>query len=193
METPVKAGDQSKALSARSMHGHQWHECHREREGTNDSAGLDATSSTAFQEQQLIRSVAGPVVIRGKVLLAEDDDDLRGVLCHLLEALGLEVIEADSGIDLLDMAIKNHPFDLIVSDVRMPWIDGLQAAIALRHAGYSTPLIVMSAFGTSALRSAVATIHNAKFLDKPFEPTLFASAVCEALGRRNTDRDFPTV
>ncbi len=125
----------------------------------------------------------GPVVSRPKVLLAEDDDDLRDVLCHVLESLDMEVCEAGSGIDLLDMATKNPPFDLIVSDVRMAWMDGLQVAIALRHAGYRTPLIVMSAFGTPALRSAVATLGNADFLDKPFEPALLASAVYEALGR----------
>jgi CheY-like chemotaxis protein len=121
-------------------------------------------------------------VIAGRILLAEDDDDLRSVIKNVLESEGLEVHEASSGFDLLDTVTRQQRFDLIVSDMRMQWMSGLQIAISLRNAGFDTPLIIMSAFGSPELRGHVASLGNAIFLDKPFESSVLVAAACRALG-----------
>jgi CheY-like chemotaxis protein len=122
-------------------------------------------------------------VTAARILLAEDDDDLRTVIKGVLESEGLEVHEASSGFDLLDTVTRHERFDLIVSDVRMQWMSGLQIAISLRNAGFDTPLIIMSAFGTPELRGHVANLGNAIFLDKPFEVRQLVAAACQALGQ----------
>jgi CheY-like chemotaxis protein len=120
---------------------------------------------------------------RARILLAEDDQALREVLRSILESLDLEVHEASDGFELLDLLTRERGFDLVVSDVRMPSMSGLQVAVALRNAGCDTPFIVLSAFGNPELRRSVARLGNALFLDKPVEPAALAAAANAALGR----------
>ena len=118
---------------------------------------------------------------RGTVLLAEDDEDLRSVIRCQLEQEGMSVREAASGLDLLDLLTRGERFDLVVSDVRMPWMSGLHVATAVRRKGFDVPFIIMSAFANTEVRQSVAGMKNAVFLEKPFELATFANAVSEAL------------
>ena len=121
-----------------------------------------------------------------RILLAEDDDDLRSVLQSILEGLGLEVNAVTSGFGLLDRLAGGGQFDLVVSDVRMPGMSGLQVALALRHAGFDMPLIIMSAFGSGELERKVASLKDAVFVAKPVEPSVLTRLTREALARRDT-------
>ena len=123
---------------------------------------------------------------RARILLAEDDDDLRLVLQSILEGLGLEVNAVTSGFGLLDRLAGGGQFDLVVSDVRMPGMSGLQVALALRNAGFDMPLIIMSAFGSGELERKVASLKDAVFVAKPVEPSLLARLTREALAGRDT-------
>jgi CheY-like chemotaxis protein len=123
-------------------------------------------------------------VRRARILLAEDDDELRAVLQSILEALDLEVNAVTSGFGLLDRLAAGGPFDLVVSDVRMPGMSGLQVALALRNAGFDMPLIIMSAFGSGELERRVVSLKNAVFVAKPIEPSTLARLTKEALARR---------
>jgi len=123
-------------------------------------------------------------VSRARILLAEDDDELRSVLKSILEALDLEVNAVTSGFGLLDRLAAGGQFDLVVSDVRMPGMSGLQVALALRNAGFDMPLIIMSAFGSGELERRVASLKDAVFVAKPVEPAVLARLTNEALARR---------
>lgn len=122
---------------------------------------------------------------QGSILLAEDDNDLRATIRNHLEHEGLNVEEAESGLDLLDLLTRGIQFDLVVSDVRMPWMSGLQVATAIRRKGFMVPFIIMSAFGTAELRQNVTALDNAIFLEKPFELAAFSQAVSAALGKHS--------
>jgi CheY-like chemotaxis protein len=111
------------------------------------------------------------------ILVADDEDDMRAVLRHVLEPLPAMIFEAASGLELIKAFARPDPFDLVVTDVRMPWATGLQVATSVRVAGIATPLIVMSAFGDDALRKAVLNLGNIRFLDKPFHPQALRTAV----------------
>jgi CheY-like chemotaxis protein len=106
---------------------------------------------------------------RWQVLLADDDEAMRAVVREMLAPLEADCHEAANGIDLATALSTGGPFDLIITDVRMPWVSGLQAALSIRAAGMTTPLIIMSAFGNGSLKRAVEGLSNAVFLDKPFE------------------------
>lgn len=118
---------------------------------------------------------------RQRVLLAEDDEQLRAVIREVLAPLKVDIAEAASGAELLQMLAEDAPFDLVVSDVRMPWMTGLQVAISLRGSGDFTPLIVMSAFGSPELRRSVLGLGNAVFLEKPVEPAALSEAAARVL------------
>jgi len=63
-----------------------------------------------------------------RVVIAEDDDDTRTILCELVSGLGVHVAEASGGDDLVTLLADGKPVDLLITDVRMPWITGLQVA-----------------------------------------------------------------
>ena len=83
-----------------------------------------------------------------KVLIAEDTADSREMLKFLLEVDGYDVVEAEDGLQAVERAVEEKP-DLILMDVAMPVLDGLQAVEAIRqHEDLKmTPVIAVTAFG----------------------------------------------
>lgn len=105
-----------------------------------------------------------------RVVIAEDNDDMRAALRELIESLGAEVAEAASGGDLIMLLTDNQPIDLLITDVRMPWMTGFQVSLAARNAGLTMPIIVVTAFGDDHLRAQVERLGSATLLPKPFHP-----------------------
>lgn len=103
-----------------------------------------------------------------RVIVADDDDDMREVLCELVSGLSVEVEAAASGCDLGMLLSSDRPADLLITDVRMPWVTGLQVAVAARNAGLSIPIIVVTAFPDDSIRSTVDGLGSAVLLAKPF-------------------------
>jgi CheY-like chemotaxis protein len=125
-----------------------------------------------------------------RILLAEDDDDMRSVVADALRGDGHEVVElADGGRLLVDIATRlkanggGEPLDLIVSDIRMSICTGLQILEALRAAHWRTPVILMTAFGDDAARRHAESL-SAVLFDKPFDLDNLRTAVANLLPRR---------
>ena len=86
-----------------------------------------------------------------RVALADDQALVRAGLRALLQGLGIQVVlEADDGQDLLD-GLAAHPVDVVLSDIRMPGLDGLAALQALRARGDGTPFLLLTTFDESDL------------------------------------------
>ena len=81
------------------------------------------------------------------ILIAEDEPVLRESLVGLLEPEGFQVLQADNGRQARDMLLT-HAVDLLMTDVRMPEMDGLTLLTHARQIAPQTPVIVMTAFGT---------------------------------------------
>lgn len=104
------------------------------------------------------------------MLVADDDPAMLGAVSDALVRLGLEVVRADSGGELVDQLANEGPFDLIVSDISMPWIDGLKTLRSMRTAGVATPVIVMTALRDQQILTQVGALgSNAILLRKPFD------------------------
>ncbi|HEY5284148.1 MAG TPA: response regulator [Polyangia bacterium] len=112
-----------------------------------------------------------------RVVIAEDDDDMRNVLCELVSALGVEVAAASSGGDLILLLTDDGPVDLLITDVRMPWMTGFQVALSARNSGLGVPIIIVTAFPDEALRAQVENLGRAVLLAKPFRPEELLSLV----------------
>jgi DNA-binding response OmpR family regulator len=109
-------------------------------------------------------------MIRARILVADDDPDLLETLGDALERTGAEVVRAASGADLIECIADYGPFSLIITDVSMPWMSGLQAMHSARTAGIDTPIIVMTGLDDARIRSRVVALGgDAAFLLKPFE------------------------
>jgi DNA-binding response OmpR family regulator len=112
-----------------------------------------------------------------RVVIAEDDDDMRNVLCELVSGLGVEVTPASSGGDLILLLTDDSPVDLLITDVRMPWMTGFQVALSARNSGLGVPIIIVTAFPDESLRAQVDHLGGAVLLAKPFRPEELLSLV----------------
>lgn len=82
-----------------------------------------------------------------RVLLVDDEPDLRFAVRLMLRRGGFDVSEAGDGIEALDRWREaSEPFDAIILDQRMPRMTGLEAAVALREAGYGGALLLFSGY-----------------------------------------------
>jgi len=120
---------------------------------------------------------------RARVLLAEDDDDVRDAISSWLDLFGYEVIPVTTGAELLERMgswlLENGepPCDAIVTDVRMPGFNGLNIVEGLRDSGWTRPIVVISAFGDDAMRARIQGMDHVQFLAKPFDPDSLVAAV----------------
>lgn len=110
-------------------------------------------------------------MLRGaRILVADDDPDMLEAVSSALEGLGAFVLCAANGGELIDRMADDGPFALIVADVAMPWMSGLQAMHSARTAGLGTPVIVMTALTDESIPAQVRALgEHTVLLRKPFE------------------------
>jgi len=122
-----------------------------------------------------------------RVLVAEDDATLRGVIAAVLRGDGYEVVEAADGLALLDLIEtaltkrreRSEAF-LVIADINMPGLTGLDVLAILRCAFAITPVILITAFGDDETRAEARELGAAGVLDKPFSIDALRAAVMEA-------------
>ena len=127
-----------------------------------------------------------------KVLLAEDDLELRTIIARKLRNRGLDVIETASGLELAEVLVEHGAalgivdrdpiaINLVITDVRMPGCTGLSIVSMLREHAWWNPVFVMSGFGDAALHAEAARLGVTAVFDKPFDLDSLANAACAAL------------
>jgi CheY-like chemotaxis protein len=91
-----------------------------------------------------------PIPLR--VLFVDDEEMLRIPCCRLLAASGYEVVQAEDGVDALEKLNSNSSFDAIITDVRMPRMNGIELleVISMQHPELSSRAIVISGFVDSS-------------------------------------------
>lgn len=111
-----------------------------------------------------------------RILVVEDDQELREALCDTLELAGFDYFEADSGERALEVLADNH-VEMVVSDVNMPGIDGHQLLDRIKQQQPGLPVMLITAFGQ--VQKAVDAIRAGAvdYLMKPFEAKALVSAV----------------
>ncbi len=122
-----------------------------------------------------------------KILVAEDERDIRELIVFTLEFAGFEVVSASNGVEAVELAAHEHP-DLILMDVRMPLMTGYQACEALRQIPETrnTPVIFLSAKGQESEIQEGLGAGAVKYILKPFAPddlTIQVKQVLEELGQ----------
>jgi DNA-binding response OmpR family regulator len=125
-----------------------------------------------------------------RVVLAEDDRELRALVALWLRHAGYTVIEAPDGRVLLDLIrtqamgiAGSDAFDLVISDVRMPGSSGLDVLHAVRGISCDVPFVLITAFSDSDLKDEAHRLGAFTVLEKPFDVPDLLAAVRGALGR----------
>jgi DNA-binding response OmpR family regulator len=122
-------------------------------------------------------------VFRPRILLADDDVEMRTLLTFTLEGEGYEVIECTNGTELLEqlntVGVPNtsQRLDLVITDLRMPGMSGLELLGRLRHRRGVPPVILITAFGDEQTHIQARQLGAAASVDKPFEMTCFLELV----------------
>jgi CheY-like chemotaxis protein len=103
-----------------------------------------------------------------RVLLAEDNDDIRLALADLLEFAGAQVVQAAGGDAAVREALAGS-FDAVLMDVRMPDLDGLQATRILRERGCRLPIVALTADAMKEHRAECLAAGYDDYVAKPVE------------------------
>ena len=101
-----------------------------------------------------------------RILLAEDEQVMRVYLARALERSGYEVVAVDRGTAAAPL-LETERFDLLLTDIIMPEMDGIQLAQYCNMVSPTTDVIFITGFSGVALRAG-ASVPNAKILAKPF-------------------------
>ncbi len=132
------------------------------------------------------------LVLSGRILVADDDPDVLESVADTLERAGTSVVRVTDGCDLLAEMADGGPFDAIVTDIAMPWMNGLQATHSARYAGLATPIVVMTALQDASIPDSVRALgRNAVLLRKPFTARQLRSALEYVLSVRRDTPDLP--
>ena len=102
-----------------------------------------------------------------RILLVEDNDDVRRSTTRILERLGHAVVVARDGVEALAHTM-NAEIDLVVTDVLMPRIGGIALVARLRETMPWLPVVFMSGFPGSDAEGAITSDEQTIFLQKPF-------------------------
>jgi two-component system, cell cycle response regulator CpdR len=102
-----------------------------------------------------------------KILLAEDDNDMRRFLVRALSNAGYQVISFDNGRSAYER-LREEPFELLLTDIVMPEMDGIELARRATEIDPDLKVMFITGFAAVALNAAQQTPKEAKVLSKPF-------------------------
>lgn len=123
-----------------------------------------------------------------RVLVADDDPSFRALLKDILEGAGHVVTEARDGHEAW-LHAGRQPFDLVLSDQRMPRVDGLELLRRLRSRGAAPPVVMLTAYGTIPQAVEAVRLGAADYLTKPLASPEELLAVVSRLLAPDTNAD----
>src|SRR5947209_14516573 len=118
-----------------------------------------------------------------RILIADDDEVSRQLFAETLEQEGYRVDRAQSGDEALSL-LRDELYELLIIDVRMPGMTGLEVTRMLHEKNSSLPIIVMTAFGS--IETAIEAIHEGAFdfISKPMNLEELKKTVSRPLAQR---------
>jgi CheY-like chemotaxis protein len=113
-----------------------------------------------------------------RVLIADDDSELRELIADAIASLGADVVCAASGGELQDQLTSGRPFDVVVTDVTMPVRTGLEVMHWARSTGIVCPVVVMTALRDDDTAAQVEALGaHVALLHKPFSRSALKQAL----------------
>ena len=128
----------------------------------------------------------GPATKNQTILTVDDRVNSLKVLAAILTDEGYDVLQATSGQEALDICASGILIDLVLSDLKMPAMDGLELYQRLAADGTAPPFVIMSAYGTAECALETMQLGAADILRKPFAPDELRTAVADVM-RRDLD------
>ncbi|MDJ0818448.1 MAG: response regulator [Desulfobacterales bacterium] len=127
-----------------------------------------------------------------KVLVVDDNATSRNILQDILESFSFEVVLAASGedgIEEIERADRDKPFELVIMDWKMPGLDGIEASKRIKHhdcLNRIPAVILVTAYGREEIMQQAEEIGLEGFLIKPVSPSILFDTIMQAFGERET-------
>ena len=126
------------------------------------------------------------MVAARKILVVDDDRVITRVCRRILTEAGRDVETTESGREGLRRALSKH-FDLVVTDLKMPDLNGMELVRSLSQQRPETRVIIITGYGTIPTAVAATKLRVSDFIEKPFTPEEILGAVNEALPQKQPD------
>ncbi len=127
----------------------------------------------------------------GRVLVVDDEADIRKLVRMTLKKAGYDVIEAEDGekaIAMINTGENRLMLDVIICDIRMPKVNGMEAIAYFRKEYPRVPLIVLTGFPDTDMATTLLRQGVADYLVKPVEAETLKAAVARAMNMRELSR-----
>jgi DNA-binding NtrC family response regulator len=118
-----------------------------------------------------------------RILVADDERNIRKNLGMVLEAAGHQVDEARDGDEALELCKQNHP-EIAFVDLHMPKMEGLEVLAHIRAISPKTAVVIITAYGSAANAVEAMKLGAVDFLEKPFDPKIIGILAEEILFRQ---------
>ena len=127
-----------------------------------------------------------------KILIVDDEAPIRNLLSAFLSVEGFNITLAEDGLDSLDK-MKNSNFDLVITDINMPRMDGIELLKTMRRNARKEKIIIMTgqSFSRPLIRKEIPPV--AAILMKPFHMSMFIDTVFSVLYAGKRDKRFSRV
>ena len=139
--------------------------------GATPDIHLMFTPQTSYKAGWVTAFLNGRQLIRtgsmARILLAEDDDDMRRFLVKALERAGYDVTDFDNGASAYER-LREEPFSLLLTDIVMPEMDGIELARRATEIDPDLKVMFITGFAAVALNPDSNAPRDAKVLSKPF-------------------------
>ena len=116
-----------------------------------------------------------------KVLVVEDNEKNMYLISFILEKMGHCVLQADTGEKGIELALREEP-DLILMDIQLPGIDGLEATKRIRQSG-DVPIIAITSFAMTGDRERLLAVGCNGYIEKPINPETIMGQIASYLER----------
>ena len=136
----------------------------------------------------IVTAAPAAAAVSARILVVDDERSMREMLAILLKREGHEVTVAENGHAAIEL-LNQRPFDLVVSDARMPDLDGLDV---LRHARSVNPSIIaimVTAYGSPDLIRGVAQLGVNDYVEKPFNTEVLRFRIRKELDRKRLQQE----
>lgn len=120
---------------------------------------------------------------RGRLLVIDDEEDVREMLEFILSAEGFDVATVDGGVAAVELA-RVRRFDLAITDMRMPGMNGIETLLALKQRDPRLEVVVVTGYASEQTAAECIRLGAYGYLRKPFEIGELRPLIDGALARR---------
>ena len=114
---------------------------------------------------------------RNTIIAVDDEDTVLALMVEVLEEMGFDAIGATRADEALALMASNHPVDMLVTDVRMPGMSGVDLARKVREGHPTIPVLFVTGYATELECGTRRLLDDAAMLTKPFTLDTFAQTI----------------